>query len=116
MFTPNTLKALDFEIRRNSDNIESIDKTISDKGVKQSVKDNLLEERQYLLDQKAKHLASSLQAGKNTPLNDIDADNLHKDITLLREKVNTLYDKSENNHNRLEVITEESSKRDNNSS
>lgn len=110
MFTPTTFKALDDEISRNSDNISNIDKVIFDVGVRGSALENLMDERKYLLEQKAKHLPSSLQAGKNTTFNDRDADNLHKEITSLKDQVKTLYDKSKNNHRRLEVIAEENTK------
>lgn len=37
-----------------------------------------MDEDRYLLNQKVNHLDASLESGKNTPINDIDSDNLHK--------------------------------------
>jgi len=47
--------------------------------------------------------------GKNTSINDVDFDTLHKEIPLLKERTNSLIflsNKSLNNSNRLTVITE----------
>lgn len=88
MFIPTTY-SLNDEITRNSVNIANIDENVTSPEVKQSVLDNLLD-RRYLLDQKAKHLASVLQAGKNTSINDKDGDILHKDITNLKSRVDSL--------------------------
>ena len=77
--------------------------------------ENLYDERRYLLDQKAKHLEASLQAGKNTHIDDIDADILHRDISSLKNKVDNLYNKSNENSRRLEVIPEENPNQDNSS-
>lgn len=49
MFTPTTYDALEYEIRRNSFNINSIDESIYDETIRDSVKENLMDERRYLL-------------------------------------------------------------------
>lgn len=107
LFTPTTYKALDLEIARNSDNISDLDKTISDEGVKNSVLDKLMDERRYLLEQKGKHLSAILQLSKNTSIDDVDSDKLHKEISLLKQRTDSLYTKSINNSSRLDVVEEE---------
>lgn len=110
-FTPITYKSLEEEINRNYTNMVDIDKTISDEGVRNSIRDKLMDERRYLLDQKSKHLASIYQLGKNTDFTDVDADILHKEISSLKEKTDNLYKKSLNTSNRLNSIKEQSKKK-----
>lgn len=107
MFTPTTYKALDSEIQRNSDNISSLNKTTSDEGVRQSVHDKLMDEGRYLLEQKSKHLPASVQTAKNTSIDDVDPDNLDKEISLLKQRTDSVYKKSMKNSYRLEEIKED---------
>ena len=95
-FSPNTLVFLDAEIRRNSINLETLTNVCKDPDTKTSINETLLEERKYLLEQKSKHLNSILQEASNTPLNDTDVDNMCKEISQLKTKVDNLYSKSEN--------------------
>lgn len=46
--------------------------------------EKLIEEGKYLLDQKSKHLAANLQLSKNTPTNDVNLGNLHREVTELK--------------------------------
>lgn len=93
MFTPNTLDSLNQEITNNKLNLDNID-NISKLDTKQHVRENLLDERRYLLDQKAKHLDSVLQLAKTAPIYDIDADELEKDILKLKKKIDKLVEMS----------------------
>lgn len=105
MFTPTTLSFLDKEIKENDLNLENLDNICKDETTKQSVKEKLIEEAKYLLDQKSNHLNSILQQAKNTPINsnETDVDNLHNEISCLKTKVKDLYEKSKDLQNRLDV-------------
>lgn len=107
MFTPITTKALDDELEEIYNNINTINSLQTEDVIKTSLLENLMTQQRYMLEQKSKHLASMLQAGKNTAFDYIDADELHKEITSLKDQVETLYDKSKANSSRLDSIPEE---------
>lgn len=94
-FTPVTLSYLDAEIRRNSENLKELSNICKDDITKSSLNENLIDERKYLLEQKSNHLNSVLHEAKNTPINDLDIDKLHKDISELKTSVDKLLDESE---------------------
>ena len=86
-FTPHTLDALENEIKTNEEKLSKLDK-VSDSNAPE--KEDLLDEKKYYLDQKAKHLISVLHEARKTQLNDIDEDKLLKDTTDLKSKVDEL--------------------------
>lgn len=90
-FTPSTFEELNKEIKRNSALLSQID-TIQEENTTE--KENLLEEKHYLLNQKAKHLKSLLNIAKNTPIFDVDVNKLHQDIEDLDKNVKTLVEKA----------------------
>lgn len=90
-FTPTTYQELNKEIKKNWMKINKLETTPEEEDY---VKENLLDEKRYLLDQKAKHLKSLLDIAKNTPINDIDVDKLKKDIESLNKNAKTLLEKS----------------------
>jgi len=95
MFTPNTLDSLNQEIKNNKLNLDNID-NISKHDTKDHVRENLLDERRYLLEQKTKHLEGVLQKAKNVPINDIDVYKLDKDILKLKNNIDKLVEMSKN--------------------
>ena len=105
LFTPTTYTALNEEIRRNSKNISDIDKNFTGDELKESILNNLNDERRYLLDQKSKHLEATLQLAKNKDLG-VDSDVLHKQISDLKEKTDSLYSKSLYIESRLDKTSE----------
>ena len=90
-FTPSTFEELNKEIKRNSALLSQID-TIQEENTTE--KENLLEEKHCLLNQKAKHLKSLLNIAKNTPIFDVDVNKLHQDIETLDKDVKTLVEKA----------------------
>lgn len=99
-FSPKTLTHLEEEIRRNGINLERYNSLPLEDDVRTNIKEKLLDERSYLLDQKAKHLDVILHKAKNVPLNDVDTDALRNDISELKKKVDDLDSKSECLNNR----------------
>jgi len=97
-FSPDTLANLDYEIKRNEENFKNLNKIYEgkDQDMKESTSENLIDERRYLLDQKAKHLSSIQNEASNTPLQDTDVDKLSKDIFELKSNVDELAKRSEN--------------------
>ena len=95
-FSPTTYEALEGEIRRNAHNLEDLNEICKNKETKESINENLLHERKYLLEQKSKHLNSILQESSKVPLNETDIDSLCKDISNLKANVDNLSSKSEN--------------------
>ena len=63
-----------------------------------------------MLEQKSKHLAANLQLAKNTQTNDVNSEDLHNEVSELKARVNSLFDRSANNINKLESISEEDAK------
>lgn len=95
LFSPSTLKELYALIKGNQDNINNIYKIPADTIVKQNNYESLLEEKQYLLNQKANHLKGVLQEASKIPLNDTDVDRLLNNINDLEANVNILRAKAE---------------------
>ncbi|KAF1828026.1 hypothetical protein BDW02DRAFT_318181 [Decorospora gaudefroyi] len=87
-FTPKTLKELEKEIFNNHEALNNLDRVDID--VRKSVKENLLDEQRYLLQQKSNHLQSVLDEAANTPINVLDTDELKSDVNNLQEKINKL--------------------------
>lgn len=103
MFSPNTLGSLEEEITRNKETLDNIQNICKDPVTKESIQDHLVDERKYLLDQKAKHYNSVLQQAKNSHIEDTDMDKLTSDISELKTSVDDLVTKSENlKHRKLE--------------
>lgn len=94
-FTPRTLGELDKVIEENTSNLKAIDNLPIDDTTKPSIKEKLIDEKRYLLDQKAKHVNSVLQQAKNTNLHDVDVDNLRKQVSQLKTTVDDLMNQSE---------------------
>lgn len=93
-FTPlssSTYEELNKEIKRNNDSLERLH-SIEKENVSELEK--LIDENRYLLDQKSKHLKSVLDIAKNTPISDLDTNNLHKDIESLSKKIKLLVERS----------------------
>lgn len=107
IFTPTTYRELDLCLKANAENLNNIEKTSNDPLLTESLRDKLIAEGAYLLDQKLNHWNASYEKGVNTPLNDDDSDVIHKQILDLRDRANSLVEKSSRNPSRLEVIKEE---------
>ena len=102
-FSPNTLGSLDEEITRNKGTLDNLKDICKDPDTKDSIYEHLLEERKYLLDQKAKHYNSVLQEAKNNSIQDTDMDKLCNEVSELKTSVDDLVIKSENlKHRKLE--------------
>ena len=69
-------------------NLKNIDSLCKDAEINKDVREKLLDERKYLLNQHSKHLNSVLDIEKKTDLN--DADKLLKQIDNLRSNVGRL--------------------------
>lgn len=108
--TPGTLDVLNNELRKNSIELGNVEKDGENSKNKGLSKEQLMDERSYLLEVKAKHLDAQLELGKRTEFKDIDPDHLHDEISNLRNKVNKLHDKSKANESRLYSISEEKDK------
>jgi hypothetical protein len=76
-FTPTTYEELNKEIEKNEMQLSRLN-TVREE--EDSLKEKLLDERRYLLDQKAKHLKSLLNIAVDRPINGVDVDRLQKDI------------------------------------
>ncbi|KAK0070673.1 hypothetical protein PV326_002209 [Microctonus aethiopoides] len=79
-------------IEKFEQNLEFVDMITREENTTE--KENLLEEKHYLLNQKAKHLKSLLNIAKNTPIFDVDVNKLHQDIETLDKDVKTLVEKA----------------------
>lgn len=86
-FTPTTYDELNKEIKRNSKLLNALNILQEESSTE---RENILEEKRYLLGQKAEHLKSILDIASNTPINDVDVNKLHKDIDSLDASVKTL--------------------------
>jgi len=95
-FSRDTLANLNYEIKRNEENLENLNKIYEgkDQDIKESTSENLIDETRYLLDQKAKHLSSIQNEASNTPLQDTDVDKLSKEIFELKSNVDELAKRS----------------------
>ncbi len=95
-FSRDTLANLNYEIKRNEENLENLNKIYEgkDQDIKESTSENLIDETRYLLDQKAKHLSSIQNEASNTPLQDTDVDKLSKEIFELKSNVDQLAKRS----------------------
>ena len=95
LFSPSTLKELDLLIKENESNINNIYRIPLDDLVKHNNYESLLEEREYLLRQKANHLRGVLQVASKTPLNDIDMDKLINNVNDLESYATSLRARAE---------------------
>jgi len=95
LFSPATFKELDLLIKGNEDNLNNINNLPVDTKVKQNNYESLLEEREYLLHQKANHLRGVLQEASKIPTNDTDIDKLLKNIYDLESYAKSLRARAE---------------------
>ena len=86
-FTPNSLKSLKAEIKRNKENLEELKTVFKDSDIIDDVREILIDERKYYVSQKAKHLNSILEQAKKVEIHDVDADKLLKEIEDLKGNV-----------------------------
>lgn len=94
-FTPKTLEFLKEEIKINDENLRTIESVCKDSDVLANVREKLLDEKRYYLDQQNKHINSLLDIANKTDIRDVDADKLIKEIDNLKSSVDKLSKDSE---------------------
>lgn len=83
LHTPITLEHLKKEILINQENLHNIDNIAVNSDLKQDLRENLLDEKRYLLDQHRKHLDAIVEISKRTAVSEEEADKIRKDISTL---------------------------------
>jgi DNA-binding transcriptional regulator GbsR (MarR family) len=102
-FTPNSLEHLKYELDRNKQNLREVEDVCNDPRTRDDVKERLIDERKYFLDQQRKHTTAILDMASKVDLNDVDADKLSKEVGKLKDDVERLYEDCESvKHRRLE--------------
>lgn len=102
-FTPGTYECLQHEIEKNEKNTDDLNNICKDADIKDSIKEKLIDERVYYLDQQNKHMDSVLEEAKNVSLNDVDTDKLIKHVDNLKVNVDKLHKDSQSiKHRSLE--------------
>lgn len=88
-FTPNTFQDLKDEIAMNKDNLQKLDTIYetSQEVVRNSVKDQLIEEQKYLLKQQTNHINALMDRASKVELKDVDSDKLLVEMKELQDNV-----------------------------
>jgi len=71
-FTPNSLEQLKKEIERNVENMNELDTVCKDPDIKDNVKEKLIDERTYFLNQQVKHMDAIVQQARRVDFGDVD--------------------------------------------
>jgi DNA-binding transcriptional regulator GbsR (MarR family) len=97
------LEHLKYELDRNKQNLREVEDVCNDPRTRDDVKERLIDERKYFLDQQRKHTTAILDMASKVDLNDVDADKLSKEVGKLKDDVERLYEDCESvKHRRLE--------------
>jgi hypothetical protein len=109
IFTANTLKALEDEMKINEKNLDNLDSLKVNDHAKDLAKEKLLEERAYLLSQHSNHMSALLQKASRTSTEEsaVDLDKLIEDSTKLKDNINKLIDDTSSlSHRKLNKTNE----------
>jgi hypothetical protein len=87
-FTPGTLAELEKEISDCTSKLKYVNETCQDVHLKDSLREKVLEESSYLLDQKRKHYEALQNMAANTSLPEEDFDKIRNNVSLLSRQVN----------------------------
>lgn len=88
-FSPTTLDALALEIKRNEENLAQ-SYSVASPAVKDSIKENLLDEKRFFLSQLNYHLNAVSEKAFLIELSDTDADELIKQTDQLKSNLDRL--------------------------
>lgn len=90
ILSPHVVEALQEEIKRNSRQLSEIYLQNGSDNEHLVLKDGLIDERKYLLNQMSNHLDAVIQQAKKVEIIETDMDQTCKDVTTLKSKVDKL--------------------------